>query len=337
MTAKDLIKKFEGLSLQAYPDPATGGSPWTIGYGHTTRVKQHDKCTKEQAEVWLEEDLASCYKTIDTSVKVELTNKQRDALASFIFNVGRNAFSTSTLLNLLNQKKYIEAAEQLLRWNKAGGKMFSGLTSRRKAERALFLSGTNINEEPIPEIKETPVAPFLAAAIPALISALPEFAAIFKKPDVADRNVEAAVKASEIIMQATGATNIQEAVEKVQTDPEVAQKANESLRMNRADLMDVVERVDQMGVKRVESARDFNKKESTLFGKWKFIHILSALLVMFTGAFTWAKFDALDPSMQSMVMTAIIIGGFTAVVGYWLGSSSGNDQKTDDLIKRIES
>ncbi|HID1023608.1 TPA: glycoside hydrolase family protein, partial [Klebsiella michiganensis] len=33
-----LIKRFEGCRLTAYPDPGTGGAPWTIGYGWTGKV-----------------------------------------------------------------------------------------------------------------------------------------------------------------------------------------------------------------------------------------------------------------------------------------------------------
>ena len=187
---------------------------------------------------------------------------------------------------------------------------------------------------------EEPMAPFLVAALPALVSALPEFAKIFNKPDVSERNVEAAVKASEIVMQAVGATNVQEAVEKVQTDPEAAVMANNAIRVNRVEIIDLIERINSLDQANIKSAREYNTGEplfvNTRWLKMKFVHILSLGLVIFTGSFAWSKFGLMTPEIQSMVITAIIIGGFTAVIAYWLGSSSGSDKKTDDIINRLE-
>ncbi len=88
----------------------------------------------------LKQDLAVFESGVNNLVKVELKQCQFDALVSFSFNVGIGAFSTSTLLKKLNQKAYGEAANQFLRWNKAGGKILAGLTRRREAEKSLFLS-----------------------------------------------------------------------------------------------------------------------------------------------------------------------------------------------------
>lgn len=73
-------------------------------------------------------------------VKAKLTQGQFDALVSFAYNVGSRALSTSTLLKKLNAGDIKGAADEFLRWNKAGGKVMNGLTRRREAERALFLS-----------------------------------------------------------------------------------------------------------------------------------------------------------------------------------------------------
>ena len=78
-------------------------------------------------------------KTVNTLVKSKLTQNQFDALVSFVYNVGSGNFSSSTLLVKLNQGKYLEAANEFLKWNRAGGKPLSGLTRRRAAERELFL------------------------------------------------------------------------------------------------------------------------------------------------------------------------------------------------------
>lgn len=134
----DLIKSFEGLRLTAYPDPGTGGDPWTIGYGHTKGVKPGMKITENWAEELLRDDLAEFEAAVNGLVKVRLCQHQFDALVSLVFNIGPGAFSDSTLLRLLNAGLYDDAALQFVRWNKGGGKVLSGLTRRRMAERKLF-------------------------------------------------------------------------------------------------------------------------------------------------------------------------------------------------------
>ncbi|PWC10676.1 lysozyme [Brenneria roseae subsp. americana] len=135
-----LIKRFEGCKLTAYPDPGTGGKPWTIGYGHTLGVQPGDVITQPQAEQFLRDDLASVYLNIDTNVKTALTQGQFDALCSFIFNLGAGNFVKSTLLKKLNAGDTAGAADEFLKWNRAGGRILPGLTRRRAAERDLFLS-----------------------------------------------------------------------------------------------------------------------------------------------------------------------------------------------------
>lgn len=130
------IKRFEGLRLDAYL--CSAGVP-TIGYGHTKGVKIGDKITQEQADTFLREDLEPCERAVDELVKVPLTQGQGDALASFIFNLGRGAFSSSTLLKWLNRGDYEGAAGQFERWCRAGGKVLPGLLKRRHAEAAMFL------------------------------------------------------------------------------------------------------------------------------------------------------------------------------------------------------
>lgn len=331
MNAAELIKLEEGLRLKAYPDPGTGGAPWTIGYGHTRNVKKGDTCTLEQAMAWLNEDMADAYRVIDNAVTVPLTHQQRDALCSFIFNVGGPAFQKSTLLRLLNAGDYLGAAAQLDRWNKSGGRVIAGLVRRRKREKALFLSGTNIPEPAFPQPQETDMAPFIAAAIPALVSALPEFAKIFAKDDVSERNVEAVVKASEIIMQATGSTNVQQAVEKIESDPEIKAAANEALRLNRAELMDLLERAWQADEKSVADARDFSRQDRPVAGRWLFVHILSLLFVVLGGgAAIFILVTSQEPTERVMALQTLLIVGFASVAGFWLGSSRSSQVK--DLI-----
>jgi lysozyme len=139
-SGKKLIKDFEGFRASAYICPA--GVP-TIGYG-TTRingrpVKAGLKITTDEANQFLEEDLKVFEDVVNNSVSIEITQNQFDALVCFVYNVGSGNFKKSTLLKLVNSGDLSEAADQFLRWNKAGGKVLSGLTRRRKAERELFL------------------------------------------------------------------------------------------------------------------------------------------------------------------------------------------------------
>jgi lysozyme len=134
----DLIKGFESLSLTAYPDPGTGGDPWTIGYGHTGGVQPGDTCTDAEATDWLRADCGSAEQCIDAHIDVEVNQNQRDALISFIFNVGCGNFKGSTLSKLINAGNFEAAAGQFGRWNKAAGRVLAGLTRRRAAEAELF-------------------------------------------------------------------------------------------------------------------------------------------------------------------------------------------------------
>ena len=136
----DLIKKFEGCRLNSYRCPA---GVWTIGYGHTKGVKEGEKITQAQAEDFLKEDLKIYERAVEGCAKVPLSQNQFDALVSFCYNCGGEALRTSTLLRLLNEGRYFEAAEQFLRWNKAGGKVLEGLTRRRHEEKILFLENKN--------------------------------------------------------------------------------------------------------------------------------------------------------------------------------------------------
>ncbi len=133
----DLVKSFEGFRATAYRCAA---GVVTIGFGTTENVEIGDEVTEEEAEVMLMEDLLSASMAIDELVDVELTQAQYDALTSFVYNCGREAFRGSTMLKLLNEGKFDAAAAQFQRWNKGGGRVLAGLTRRREAERELFVS-----------------------------------------------------------------------------------------------------------------------------------------------------------------------------------------------------
>lgn len=132
-----LIKDFEGVRLTSYKDMV---GVWTIGYGHTKTAKPGMRITMYGATELLRQDLVWVEKAIKRNVKVPLTQNQYDALASWVFNLGETNLRKSTLLKKLNAGDYTGAGQEMLRWNKAGGKVVRGLTRRREAEVALWMS-----------------------------------------------------------------------------------------------------------------------------------------------------------------------------------------------------
>lgn len=130
-----MIRQFEGLRLRAYKCPA--GIP-TIGYGHTAGVKMGQEITRERAEELLRAEVVRFEGYVDRLVTVPLTQGQFDALVAWTYNLGPGALEKSTMLRRLNAGDYTGAADELERWNRAGGQVLAGLVRRRAAERALF-------------------------------------------------------------------------------------------------------------------------------------------------------------------------------------------------------
>lgn len=136
----EIIKRFEGLELEAYPDPATGGDPWTVGYGHTgPEVKQGYSINRAMADAYLVKDVQRFADVVNDAVTVELTQAQFDALVSFCYNVGPANFRKSTMLQKINAGDFLGAANEFPKWNRAAGSVMAGLTRRREAERSHFM------------------------------------------------------------------------------------------------------------------------------------------------------------------------------------------------------
>lgn len=136
----DLIKQFEGYSSKSYPDPATGGAPWTIGYGTTKGVKPGMVITAEQAEKMLRDDVAKFESGVSSLITSPTTQGQFDAMVSLAYNIGLGNFGKSTLLKKHNARCYTCAADQFRVWNRANGKVMNGLTKRRATEREVYMS-----------------------------------------------------------------------------------------------------------------------------------------------------------------------------------------------------
>jgi lysozyme len=128
----------EGKENVAYPDPGTGGDPWTIGVGHTG-PEVHPDLVWSDAQIMaaLARDVTSREDAINRLVKVKISQEQFDALLEFVFNTSGpdgGAFARSTLLQKLNAGNYVGAADEFLKWN-----IPAILIPRRHRTRARFL------------------------------------------------------------------------------------------------------------------------------------------------------------------------------------------------------
>ena len=152
--AVKMIMHHEGVRQKAYRCPA---KLWTIGVGHVLypeqgKLKLEDRMSvplrpeddrvfsMEEVDGILRADLARFERGVHTYITAPLTQSMFDALVSFSFNVGLGTLQRSTLRQKLNRGDKAGAAEELLKYCMAGGKILKGLQNRRIDERALFLS-----------------------------------------------------------------------------------------------------------------------------------------------------------------------------------------------------
>ena len=146
-----LIKRFEGCArrisgdlFEAYPDPGTGGAPWTIGWGATGPglnggVGPGTVWTQAQCDARLEADLTRYAAEVGIALgEAATTQTQFDALVSFHYNTGAIARATLTRRHIVGD--FAGAAREFARWNRAGGRVMKGLVRRRAAEAALYLT-----------------------------------------------------------------------------------------------------------------------------------------------------------------------------------------------------
>jgi GH24 family phage-related lysozyme (muramidase) len=148
-----LIKRFEGCArlrgdgtVEAYPDPGTGGEPWTIGWGATgrddfngARIGPGTRWTQAQCDARLAADLVRYAADVAAVIGPALTTQsQFDAMVSFHYNTG--AIRTATLTKKHIAGDYAGAAHEFSRWTRAGGRVLQGLVRRRAAEAELYTS-----------------------------------------------------------------------------------------------------------------------------------------------------------------------------------------------------
>ena len=149
-----MIKHHEGVRQKPYRCPA---KLWTVGVGHVLypeqgklpidqrdafniRIEDFRVFSMEEVDAILRADLDRFERGVERYITVPLTQGMFDALVSFSFNVGLGTLQRSTLRQKLNRGDKEGAADELLKYCMAGGKILKGLQNRRIDERALFLS-----------------------------------------------------------------------------------------------------------------------------------------------------------------------------------------------------
>jgi lysozyme len=142
----DLITSFEGCRLHPYRND---GDVWTIGYGHTHNVGPHTPAlaSKAAARKLLAKDLVYYEDNVKKLVRVRLSQHQFDALVSLNYNLGPGVLSPNPKIShfgwRLSQGRFARAANRMLDWSDPGTIFHAGILRRRRAERALFLRGSN--------------------------------------------------------------------------------------------------------------------------------------------------------------------------------------------------
>lgn len=137
-----MIKHHEGVRLKPYKDPI---GLWTVGVGHligdgkSLPIEWFRTFTMDEVDELLKKDLAKFERGVLRLCPNYLTQPRFDALVSFAFNVGLGNLQSSTLRQKHNRGDILGAAQEFLKWNKAGGRVLRGLTVRRQDESNLYL------------------------------------------------------------------------------------------------------------------------------------------------------------------------------------------------------
>lgn len=141
----ELIQRFEGLHLTAYPDPLSGGDPITAGWGSTRNLEGSpfrlgDTLTRTDAHILLVRDVAAFYRWVRVNVRVPLSQGQVDGFTSFVYNLGPTKVRSSTAFRRLNTGDYDGCADAMSWWVSPGTRVERGLRLRRTEEIKIFRS-----------------------------------------------------------------------------------------------------------------------------------------------------------------------------------------------------
>lgn len=196
--------------------------------------------------------------------------------------------------------------------------------AQREAYYKAALASFETEQITIQPLEVKPMLPaFIAAALPTLLNAAPDLIRVFGKGEQSEKNAQAAAKVVEIAKVVTGETTAEGAVAKIQADPAMSDAFSAEAR---AQFLEI----EAMAEKRIAAAREFNKSDEPMFGRVKFVHILSLMVACAALAgIGYILTTSTDPTERSMALQTLLIGGFSGVLAYWIGSSQGSDKKTD--------
>ena len=136
--AAPIVAKWEGLKYMPYPDPATGGKPWTVCYGHTgPDVVPGNGYTKAECDALLQADMAEADAIVRKCIPVPMLRHVEASLVSAVFNIGPSVVCGSTLQRKALANDWPAACAAIDQWKYAAGRVMRGLELRRADERAL--------------------------------------------------------------------------------------------------------------------------------------------------------------------------------------------------------
>jgi GH24 family phage-related lysozyme (muramidase) len=158
----DLIRNFEGFVDLAYPDPASGGEPWTIGYGFTTlngrTVQPGQTITLGEANAELQRQAEACVNHLASTIPYwsSMNADRRCALLDFAWNLGSDFYGdeanfTSITRDLKNHD-WAQVPQTLLLYCDPGSSVEADLLRRRQAEANLWNSQTEVQPTATPAL-----------------------------------------------------------------------------------------------------------------------------------------------------------------------------------------
>jgi muramidase (phage lysozyme) len=207
-----------------------------------------------------------------------------------------------------------------------------------QAQQTYLDAGGALVPQDFEPLKEPNMAPFIAAALPALMQAAPALIRIFGNGERSEKNAQAAEAIAEIAKKATGETTVEGAVNAIQSDPQAAAQFREDVHVSMGDLIGLVEKVNALDQANIAAAREYNSGEpffvDTPWLKMRFVQFLSIGFAAYSGWFAQKYWPDLTPELRGAIITLMVIAGWNGVKDYWMGSSSGSDRKTAELLKK---
>jgi putative chitinase len=233
---------------------------------------------------------------------------------------------------LADADRFIAIGRAINRGNRNSTKPANGEADRiarwERAKKALPLAPVE-TRTPVPA-KEEPMAPFIAAALPALIEAAPALIRIFGESPRAEKNAKAAEVVAEIAKRATGETTVEGAVTAIATDPQAAAAYREAVHLSMADLVSLLVQAGEFDEKSRAAALDRNlllSKETG--GKWLWLlGTVAVLVILFSYGITvgvmFLSGSTFSDETKAMLLGQIVIFGFGTVLAFLFGSNIQN-------------